>query len=200
MNSALIIIDMQNDFCTGGALAVKDGEKIIKRINDAQKEFETIILTQDWHPKEHSSFASNHGAEPYTNIEMEYGPQILWPDHCIQGSIGANFHKNLNTNNSNLILRKGYNPNIDSYSAFFENDKSTTTGLEGYLVKKEIKRLYLCGLAFDYCVFYSALDGINLGFDVFVFQDLTKAINLNNSERLARKTMIEKGIKLINFF
>ena len=112
---------------------------------------------------------------------------------------GANFHKNLNTNNSNLILRKGCNPKIDSYSAFFENDKTTTTGLEGYLVKKEIKRLYLCGLAFDYCVFYSALDGINLGFDVFVFQDLTKAINLNNSEKLARKTMIEKGIKLINF-
>mgnify|MGYP003343067263 FL=1 len=199
MNSALIIIDMQNDFCTGGALAVKDGEKIIQCINDAQKEFKTIILTQDWHPQEHSSFASNHGAEPYTNIDMEYGSQILWPDHCVQGSTGANFHKNLNTNNSNLILRKGCNPKIDSYSAFFENDKSTTTGLEGYLVKKEIKRLYLCGLAFDYCVFYSALDGINVGFDVYVFQDLTKAINLNNSEKLARKTMIEKGIKLINF-
>ena len=199
MSSALIIIDMQNDFCHGGALAVKDGEKLVEPINSAQEKFDTIILTQDWHPQEHSSFASNHGAEAYTNIEMEYGPQILWPDHCIQGSIGANFHKNLNTNNSNLILRKGCNPKIDSYSAFFENDKSTTTGLEGYLVKKEIKKLYLCGLAFDYCVFYSALDGINLGFDVFVFQDLTKAINLNNSERVARKTMIEKGIKLINF-
>ena len=168
-------------------------------INGAQEKFDTIILTQDWHPEEHSSFASNNSAEVYSNIEMDYGSQILWPDHCIQGSIGANFHKNLNTNNSNLILRKGCNPKIDSYSAFFENDKSTTTGLEGYLVKKEIKRLYLCGLAFDYCVFYSALDGINLGFDVFVFQDLTKSINLNNSEKLARKTMIEKGIKLINF-
>ena len=199
MSSALIIIDMQNDFCHGGALAVKDGEKLVEPINYAQEKFDTIILTQDWHPEEHSSFASNNSAEVYSNIEMDYGSQILWPDHCIQGSIGANFHKNLNTNNSNLILRKGCNPKIDSYSAFFENDKSTTTGLEGYLVKKEIKRLYLCGLAFDYCVFYSALDGINLGFDVFVFQDLTKAINLNNSERLARKTMIEKGIKLINF-
>ena len=199
MSSALIIIDMQNDFCHGGALAVKDGEKLVDPINDAQEKFDTIILTQDWHPEEHSSFASNNSAEVYSNIEMDYGSQILWPDHCIQGSIGANFHKNLNTNNSNLILRKGCNPKIDSYSAFFENDKSTTTGLEGYLVKKEIKRLYLCGLAFDYCVFYSALDGINLGFDVFVFQDLTKAINLNNSERVARKTMIEKGIKLINF-
>ena len=181
MGSALIIIDMQNDFCTGGALAVTDGEKIIEYINGAQEEFETIILTQDWHPQEHSSFASNHGAEPYSNIEMEYGPQILWPDHCIQGSVGANFHKNLNTNNSDLILRKGCNPKIDSYSAFFENDKNTTTGLEGYLVKKEIKRLYLCGLAFDYCVFYSALNGVNLGFDMFVFQDLTKAIDLNKS-------------------
>ena len=199
MSSALIIIDMQNDFCHGGALAVKDGEKLVEPINDAQEKFDTIILTQDWHPEKHSSFASNNSAEVYSNIEMDYGSQILWPDHCIQGSIGANFHKNLNTNNSNLILRKGCNPKIDSYSAFFENDKNTTTGLEGYLVKKEIKRLYLCGLAFDYCVFYSALDGINLGFDVFVFQDLTKAINLNNSERLARKTMIEKGIKLINF-
>ena len=199
MSSALIIIDMQNDFCNGGALAVKDGEKLVEPINDAQGKFDTIILTQDWHPKEHSSFASNNSAEVYSNIEMDYGPQVLWPDHCIQGSIGANFHKNLNINKSNLILRKGCNPKIDSYSAFFENDKNTTTGLEGYLVKKEIKRLYLCGLAFDYCVFYSALDGINLGFDVYVFQDLTKAINLNNSERLARKTMIEKGIKLINF-
>ena len=199
MGTALIIIDMQNDFCAGGTLEVKDSEKIIEPINSAQDKFETIILTQDWHPKDHSSFASNNSAEVYSKIEMNYGSQILWPDHCIQGSIGANFHKNLNTNNSNLILRKGCNPKIDSYSAFFENDKSTTTGLEGYLVKKEIKRLYLCGLAFDYCVFYSALDGINLGFDVFVFKDLTKAINLNNSEKLARKTMIEKGIKLINF-
>ena len=199
MSSALIIIDMQNDFCHGGALAVKDGEKVVEPINGAQEKFDTIILTQDWHPEEHSSFASNNSAEVYSKIEMNYGSQILWPDHCIQGSIGANFHKNLNTNNSNLILRKGCNPKIDSYSAFFENDKNTSTGLEGYLKKKEIKRLYLCGLAFDYCVFYSALDGINLGFDVFVFQDLTKAINLNNSEKLARKTMIEKGIKLINF-
>ena len=200
MGTALIIIDVQNDFCPGGRLEVKDGEKIIEPINSAQDKFETIILTQDWHPKDHSSFASNNSAEVYSKIEMDYGSQILWPDHCIQGSIGANFHKNLNTNNSNLILRKGCNPKIDSYSAFFENDKNTTTGLEGYLKKKEIKRLYLCGLAFDYCVFYSALDGVNLGFEVFVFQDLTKAIKLNNSEKIAEKTMIEKGIKLINFF
>ena len=130
---------------------------------------------------------------------MKYGPQILWPDHCIQGSRGANFHKNLNTNKSHLILRKGSNPKIDSYSAFFENDKKTTTGLEGYLLKKDIKQLYLCGLAFDYCVFYTALDGANLGFEVFVFQDLTKAIDLNNSKKIAEKSMIEKGIKLINF-
>ena len=199
MNSALIIIDMQNDFCPGGALAVKDGEKIIEPINSAQEEFNTIILTQDWHPKEHSSFASNHNAEVYSNMEMDYGSQILWPNHCIQGSEGANFHRNLNTNKCDLILRKGCNPKIDSYSAFLENDKNTTTGLEGYLTKKEVKQLYLCGLAFDYCVFYSALDGINLGFDVFVFQDLTKAIDLNNSKEIAKKTMAKKGIKLINF-
>ena len=200
MISALIIIDMQNDFCPGGALAVKGGENIVEPINRAQEEFDTIILTQDWHPIEHSSFATNHNAEVYSNMEMDYGSQILWPNHCIQGSEGANFHRNLNTNKGDLILRKGCNPKIDSYSTFFENDKNTTTGLEGYLIKKEIKQLYLCGLAFDYCVFYSALDGIDLGFDVFVFQDLTKAIDLNNSKEIAKTTMTEKGIKLINFF
>ena len=199
MISALIIIDIQNDFCPGGALAVKGGENIVEPINKAQEEFDTIILTQDWHPKEHSSFAANHNAEIYSNMEMDYGSQILWPNHCIQGSEGAKFHRNLNTNKGDLILRKGCNPKIDSYSAFFENDKNTTTGLEGYLKKKEIKQLYLCGLAFDYCVFYSALDGINLGFDVFVFQDLTKAIDLNNSKEITKKIMNRKGIKLINF-
>ena len=199
MNSALIIIDIQNDFCTGGALAVKDGEAIIEHINVVQGNFNTIILTQDWHPKGHSSFASNQNAEVFSNIEMDYGSQVLWPDHCIQGSGGAEFHRNLNINKCDLILRKGSNPKIDSYSAFFENDKITPTGLEGYLIKKGIREIYLCGLAFDYCVFYSALDGINLGFDVFIFQDLTKAIDLNNSYELAKKTMIEKGIKLINF-
>ena len=198
MNSALIIIDMQNDFCTDGALAVKDAETIIEPINTVQEDFDTIILTQDWHPKEHRSFASYHDAEVYSNMEMDYGSQILWPDHCIKGSEGANFHKNLNTDKCDLILRKGCNPKIDSYSAFFENDKKTNTGLEGYLIKKEIEHIYLCGLAFDYCVFYSALDGKNLGFDVFVFQDLTRAINLKNSEEIAKKTMIKKGIKLVN--
>ena len=196
MNSALIIIDIQNDFCTDGALAVKDAETIIEPINTVQEDFDTIILTQDWHPKEHRSFASYHDAEVYSNMEMDYGSQILWPDHCIKGSEGADFHKNLNTDKCDLILRKGCNPKIDSYSAFFENDKKTNTGLEGYLIKKEIEHIYLCGLAFDYCVFYSALDGKNLGFDVFVFQDLTRAINLNNSEEIAKKTMIKEGIKL----
>ena len=198
MNSALIIIDMQNDFCTDGALAVKDAETIIEPINTVQEDFDTIILTQDWHPKEHRSFASYHDAEVYSNMEMDYGSQILWPDHCIKGSEGANFHKNLNTDKCDLILRKGCNPKIDSYSAFFENDKNTNTGLEGYLIKREIKHIYLCGLAFDYCVFYSALDGKNLGFDVFVFQDLTKAINLKNSGEIAKNTMIKKGIKFVN--
>ncbi len=199
MKSALIIIDMQNDFCTGGALAVKDGETIIEPINAVQEDFDTIILTQDWHPKDHSSFASNHNAEVYSNTEMDYGSQILWPDHCIQGSEGAKFPRNLNTDKCDLILRKGCNPKIDSYSAFFENDKNTTTGLEGYLLKKEINQIYLCGLAFDYCVFYSAIDGKNLGFDVFVFQDLTKAIDIKNSKKIAKKTMNKTGIKLVNF-
>ena len=129
MNSALIIIDIQNDFCTGGALAVKDGETVIEPINAAQKDFDTIILTQDWHPREHSSFASNHNADDYANIEMNYGTQILWPNHCIKGSSGANFHKSLDTNKCDLILRKGCNPRVDSYSAFFENDRVSSTGL-----------------------------------------------------------------------
>ena len=198
-NSALIIIDVQNDFCKGGALAVKNGEKIIDSINTVQEDFDNIILTQDWHPKEHSSFASNQNAEVYSKMEMDYGSQILWPNHCIQGSEGANFHRNLNTDRCTLIIRKGCNPKVDSYSAFFENDKNTTTGLEGFLKWKEIAQLCMCGLAFDYCVFYSALDGQNLGFDVSVFQDLTKSIDLENSKKIAERTMTRAGIKLLNF-
>ena len=197
MSSALIIIDMQNDFCHGGALAVKDGEKLVEPINRAQEKFDTIILTQDWHPKEHSSLASNNSAKVYSNIEMDYGSQILWPDHCIQGSIGANFHKNLNTNNSNLILRKGCNPKIDSYSAFFDNDHETPTGLYGYLQSRGVDTIYLCGLALDFCVYFSAIDGIKLDFKVNVIKDACRAIDLEGSLDKSLNDMKNKGVNLI---
>ena len=197
MNSALIIIDMQNDFCTGGALAVKDGEKIIQCINDAQKEFKTIILTQDWHPQEHSSFASNHGAEPYTNIEMEYGSQILWPDHCVQGSKGAEFHPELNIQQANAIIRKGSNPRIDSYSAFFENDRKTPTGLDGYFKSLEIEKINLVGLATDFCVNFSAQDAANLGYKVSVLEKMCRAIDLNGSLAAAKSEMQDCGVEFI---
>ena len=199
-NTALILIDIQNDFCPGGALEVEEGNEIVEVANKLQEKFRVKIATQDWHPPNHTSFASNHLDKlPFSTTEMFYGTQVLWPDHCIQGKKGAEFHPKLITKSTDLIIRKGFRTEIDSYSAFFENDRITPTGLEGYLIKREIKEIYLCGLAFDYCVFYSALDGIRLGFDVFIFQDLTKAIDLNNSYEIAKKTMIEKGIKLINF-
>ena len=197
MSSALIIIDVQNDFCPGGALAVQDGDEIIEPINGAQEEFDTIILTQDWHPKEHSSFASNNGAEVYSNKEMDYGLQILWPDHCIRGSKGANFHKNLNTNNSDLILRKGCNPKIDSYSAFFDNDHETPTGLYGYLQSRGVDTIYLCGLALDFCVYFSAIDGIKLDFKVNVIKDACRAIDLEGSLDKSLNDMKNQGVNLI---
>ncbi len=196
-NSALLIIDVQNDFCPGGALAVANGDRIIGKINNFQLDFDNIIITQDWHPKDHKCFASTHNLEEYSTIELSYGTQILWPDHCIQDSDGARLHKKLNTSRSSLILRKGLDKNIDSYSAFFENDRETSTGLDGYLKCKNIDSLFICGLAFDFCVFYTAIDGIELGYNVTVLEYLTKAIDLNSSKNHARKSMLEKNIRLI---
>ena len=189
---------MQNDFCTGGALAVTDGEKIIEYINGAQEEFETIVLTQDWHPQEHSSFASNHGAEPYSNIEMEYGTQILWPDHCIQGTNGAEFHEKLEWTKAELVLRKGYRKAIDSYSAFFENDRKTPTGLGGALQERGITSLMMVGLATDFCVAFSALDAAALGFDCTVVMDCCRAIDLDNSLANMSSRMKDQGIAFSN--
>lgn len=197
MTHALIVIDVQNDFCPSGALAVAGGDEIIPRINSLMGNFAATILTQDWHPAGHSSFASSHvGKDTYSLIDMPYGPQVLWPDHCIQGSTGANFHADLNTDAADLIVRKGYNPAIDSYSAFFENDRKTPTGLDGYLQNRGITTLTMVGLATDFCVQYSALDAASLGFDVTVLEGACRAIDLDGSLASARAAMQSAGVKL----
>ena len=199
MQHALIVIDVQNDFCPGGALAVPEGAAIVDGINALMEAAEAVILTQDWHPAGHSSFASSHaGRNPYDMIEMPYGPQVLWPDHCIQGSAGAEFHQTLNKNAADLIIRKGFNPDIDSYSAFFENDHKTPTGLEGYLRTRGITRLTMVGLALDFCVNYSAVDAARSGFDVTVRSDLCRAIDLNGSLDAALTAMRASGVKVSN--
>ncbi|MFE3836041.1 bifunctional nicotinamidase/pyrazinamidase [Pseudogemmobacter sonorensis] len=194
---ALIVIDVQNDFCPGGALAVKEGDLIVPGINALMDEFQTVVLTQDWHPADHSSFAANHeGAEPYSVIELEYGPQVLWPVHCVIGSAGAALHRELRTDPAQLVIRKGFRPGIDSYSAFFENDRQTPTGLEGYLDSRGITQLTFVGLATDYCVAYSALDAVKLGFKAVVRRDLCRGIDLNGSLDEARAQMIDAGVVL----
>ena len=195
-NSALIVIDVQNDFCPDGALAVAGGDQIVKGINNLMAEFDNVILTQDWHPAGHSSFASSHDIDPFSVIDMPYGPQVLWPDHCIQGSHGAAFHTGLNTDRADIIVRKGFNPEIDSYSALFENDQKTPTGLEGYLRTRGITDLTLVGLALDYCVNYSALDAARLGFNVTVKQSLTRAIDLDGSLAAALAAMQDACVKI----
>ena len=197
MTQALIVIDVQNDFCPGGALAVPDGDSIVSGINALMDSFENVILTQDWHPADHSSFASQHqGLDPYQTTEMPYGTQVLWPDHCIQGSAGADFHADLNTTRSDLIIRKGFRRAIDSYSAFFENDQSTPTGLHGYLTERGITDLTLVGLATDFCVNFSAIDAARLGYATRVNLDLCRAIDLDGSLAAARTKMAESGVTL----
>ena len=193
---ALIVIDVQNDFCPGGALAVAGGDEIVAPINALMDEFAVVVLTQDWHPKGHSSFASSHtGAAPFSSVTMPYGEQTLWPDHCIQGTEGAAFHPALRTD-VDLIIRKGMTPAIDSYSAFFENDRTTPTGLEGYLRTRGITTLTLVGLATDYCVAYSALDAARLGFAVTVRTDLCRAIDLGGSLATMTTAMKAAGVAL----
>src|SRR6056297_2821780 len=179
MTSALIVIDMQYDFCPGGALAVPEGDRIVPGINALMAQFPAVILTQDWHPAGHSSFASSHeGKAPFDMVDMPYGRQVLWPDHCVQGSQGAAFHEGLDTDRADLIIRKGYNPAIDSYSAFFENDHATPTGLHGYLQTRGIDDLTMVGLATDFCVNFSAVDAARLGYRVTVRQDLVRGLDL----------------------
>lgn len=197
MSQALIVIDVQQDFCPGGALAVSDGDAIVPGINAMMAGAAAVVLTQDWHPAGHSSFASSHdSAAPYDMIDMPYGSQVLWPDHCVQGSAGAAFHPDLDTDRADLIIRKGYNPQIDSYSAFFENDHTTPTGLEGYLKTRGIDELLIVGLATDFCVNYSAVDAAQLGFRVTVREALCRAIDLDGSLATARNGMIEAGVRL----
>ena len=194
---ALIVIDVQNDFCPGGALAVAQGDEIVQPINALMADFDAVVLTQDWHPAGHSSFASTHeGKAPFEMIEMPYGPQVLWPDHCIQGSPGANFHTELETDRADMIIRKGFRSAIDSYSAFFENDHTTPTGLEGYLRTRGIARLTVVGLATDFCVNFSAVDAAKLGFSVPVREDLCRAIDLDGSLKAARQGMMQAGVVL----
>ena len=178
----LIVIDVQNDFCPGGALAVPDGDRVIEPIDRIAARFEHIILTQDWHTPHHSSFASAHpGKKPFEQIQVSYGAQTLWPDHCVQQTIGAAFHPDLHLPQAELILRKGFRQEIDSYSGFFENDRTTTTGLGGYLRERGFKRVFLAGLAYDFCVGYSALDARRLGFEAVVIRDACRAIDLDGS-------------------
>ena len=196
-NSALIVIDMQNDFCPGGKLAVAGGDEVIPRINALMQDFPVVVLTQDWHPPNHASFASNHdGAAPFSVIEMPYGPQTLWPDHCIWGTEGARLHPELHTDPADLIIRKGFRAGIDSYSAFFENDKTTRTGLDGYLRDRGVTELTFVGLALDFCVAWSALDAARLGFTTRVLEGACRAIDLDGSLHNARQAMIAAGVTL----
>ena len=194
---ALIVIDLQNDFCPGGALAVSGGDEIVPLVNEMVHDFEHVVLTQDWHPAHHSSFASSHpGKAPFDTVEMPYGAQTLWPDHCIQGSGGAAFHPHFNRTKAELIIRKGFRPAIDSYSAFFENDHATPTGLAGYLRERGLSRLTLVGLATDFCVAYSALDAVAQGFDTTVRLDACRAIDLGGSLAAMLDRMKAAGVTL----
>ena len=198
-DSAFIVIDVQHDFCPGGALAVADGDAVVAPINAMMGQFDHVILTQDWHPRHHSSFASQHdGHDPFSLITMPYGEQTLWPDHCVQGSGGAEFHDGLNCERAELIIRKGYRPAIDSYSAFFENDKTTATGLGGALKERGIRAVTMVGLATDFCVAFSALDAVRLGFDVTVVMSACRAIDLNGSLDAAVDEMKQAGVTLVD--
>ena len=197
MGKALIVIDMQPDFCPGGRLAVAGGDEIVAPINDLMADFDAVVLTQDWHPPDHASFAENHpGAAPFSMIDMPYGPQVLWPAHCVIGNEGARLHPALAVDCADLILRKGFRPQIDSYSAFFENDHRTPTGLEGYLRARDLLDLTFVGLAHEFCVAWSAIDAAKLGFRATVIEAATRAIDLNGSREAARANMRKAGVEL----
>jgi nicotinamidase/pyrazinamidase len=197
-HDVLLVVDVQNDFCPGGALAVAEGDAVIAPIHRVASLFQHIILIQDWHPAHHSSFATSHpGKQPYEQVELSYGAQTLWPDHCIQFSRGAEFHANLHLPKAELILRKGFDREIDSYSAFFENDRTTPTGLAGYLAERGLTRVFLAGLAYDYCVGYSSLDARRLGLLAFVLRDACRAIDLNGSVKAIEAEMAKAGVHII---
>jgi nicotinamidase/pyrazinamidase len=193
--NVLIVVDVQNDFCPGGALAVPHGDEIIPVVNGLAARFPHVVLTQDWHPREHTSFASSHqGKKPFETVSAFYGPQVLWPDHCVQDTPGAQFHPALRVPNAALVLRKGFHPAIDSYSAFYENDRKTPTGLAGYLREHELKYIFLAGLAFDFCVRYSAEDARREGFATVIIEDACRAIDLNGSVAATRESLAALGV------
>jgi nicotinamidase/pyrazinamidase len=194
---ALIVIDVQNDFCPGGRLSVANGDQIVPLISALAQKFDHVILTQDWHPSQHISFATTHNKQPFETIQAPYGPQTLWPEHCLQDTSGAAFHPALDIPHAELILRKGFRRHIDSYSAFLENDHFTSTGLAGYLRERGLQRLFLCGLAYDFCVRYSAIDGTALGFECLVIEDATRPVNLPNSVAETNDAFFTNGVQRI---
>lgn len=197
--TVLLVIDVQNDFCPGGQLAVAGGDQIIPVIHSIAPRFQHVILTQDWHTPDHGSFASTHpGTHPYQQIEMPYGAQTLWPDHCVQGTPGAEFHPALQLSRAELILRKGFRPHVDSYSAFFENDRTTPTGLAGYLRERGLTQVFLSGLAYDFCVGYSALDARRIGFEATVIRDACRAIDLNGSAAQMDAAFARAGVGILD--
>ena len=191
---ALVVVDVQNDFCPGGALAVGDGDAVVPILNRVGRAFGTIVLTQDWHPTGHASFASTHGKAPFETVELAYGTQVLWPDHCVQGSEGAAFHPGLNLPSAQAIVRKGFRVGIDSYSGFVEADRATPTGLAGYLRERGIERIFVAGLALDFCVAWTALDGRQKGFEVVLIEDACRAIDLGGSLARAMADMDAAGV------
>jgi nicotinamidase/pyrazinamidase len=198
-SDVLIVVDIQYDFCPGGALAVPQGDQVVPVINRLAGKFENVVLTQDWHPKGHQSFASSHpGKKPFETIEVAYGPQILWPDHCVQDTRGAAFHDDLHIRHAALVIRKGLHRDIDSYSTFYENDRKTPTGLTGYLRERGLKRVFLAGLAFDFCVRYSAEDASREGFGVVVVEDSCRSIDMQGSLAATRESFRKLGVASVN--
>jgi nicotinamidase/pyrazinamidase len=195
----LLVVDVQNDFCPGGRLAVPRGDEVVAPVNRIARCFKHVVLTQDWHPAGHLSFASSHpGQQPFASIEVAYGPQILWPDHCVQGTPGAQFHADLDIPHAELVLRKGYRPTIDSYSAFYENDRKTPTGLAGYLRERGLTRVFLAGLALDFCVRYSAADARREGFAAVAIEDACRGIDVDGSVAATHAELAALGVTAIN--
>jgi len=194
----LLVIDVQNDFCTGGALAVPGGEKVVPAINRIAQKFANVVLTQDWHPRDHVSFASNHPHKrPFDTVDLDYGAQMLWPDHCVQGTAGAEFHRDLRLAQASLVVRKGFHRGIDSYSAFYENDRRTPTGLLGYLRERELKTVFVAGLALDFCVRYSAEDARKAGLEVAVIEEACRGIDLDGSVAATHHSFKALGVPVV---
>lgn len=195
----LLVVDLQNDFCPGGSLAVPGGDEVVPVVNRLMNRFDNVILTQDWHPPAHQSFASSHrGKSPFELVEVDYGSQVLWPDHCVQGTLGAEFHRDLRVDRAQLVLRKGFRAHVDSYSAFVENDKKTTTGLAGCLSERGLRRLFVCGLATDVCVKFTALDARAACFDVVMIEAASRGLDKDGSMASSRAEMAAAGVSLIN--